>query len=249
MRSAQPPPADAPARQRILDVAIDSFGRQGFAATSVRAIAEAAGTSPALVLHHFGSKEALRHACDDQLLALVAEAKHEGMATRSGMEDLLQMAAHREDYQPLIRYLLRAFQEDSAAARSLFDRLVRETAQFMGAGVEAGTIRPTAYPRAQALLLVAYSLGPLLLSAHIGRHLGTQGYDAEAQTLTSLPALEMFTHGLFTDSAMFDAAVRELPDPEPRLHLIDHPAPAPDTAPEPGPAPAPTPEPTPESDA
>ena len=35
------------------------FARQGYAATSVRAIAAAAGADPALVIRHFGSKERL----------------------------------------------------------------------------------------------------------------------------------------------------------------------------------------------
>ena len=35
----------------------------------MRAIAEAAGVSPALIIHHFGSKEGLRKACDDYIAA------------------------------------------------------------------------------------------------------------------------------------------------------------------------------------
>jgi AcrR family transcriptional regulator len=43
----------------IRKAAADLFGRNGFAATSVREIARSAGVDPALVIRHFGSKEAL----------------------------------------------------------------------------------------------------------------------------------------------------------------------------------------------
>ena len=48
------------------------IGRTGFAGTTVRAIAAEVGVSPALLLHHFGSKDGLRDACDDHVLATYA---------------------------------------------------------------------------------------------------------------------------------------------------------------------------------
>jgi AcrR family transcriptional regulator len=46
-------------RSAIHEAATQLFTRQGYAATSVRDIAEAASVDPALVIRHFGSKEAL----------------------------------------------------------------------------------------------------------------------------------------------------------------------------------------------
>ena len=46
-------------KQAIAKAARRLFSRQGYAGTSVRAIAAAAGTDPALVIRHFGSKERL----------------------------------------------------------------------------------------------------------------------------------------------------------------------------------------------
>ncbi len=60
MRSAD----DLTAAARIRDAAIEQFGDQGFG-VGLRSIAEAAGVSAALVIHHFGSKDGLRQACDD----------------------------------------------------------------------------------------------------------------------------------------------------------------------------------------
>ena len=64
-----PPAADTPAaakadtRERILDVALDLFTRQGFDGTSLRQIAEELGLTKAALYYHFESK-------DDILLAL-----------------------------------------------------------------------------------------------------------------------------------------------------------------------------------
>ncbi|MGV0635735.1 TetR family transcriptional regulator [Mycolicibacillus trivialis] len=50
-------PSDS--RERILACARDLFARNGFAATSVRSIAAAAGVDSALVHHYFGTKQQL----------------------------------------------------------------------------------------------------------------------------------------------------------------------------------------------
>jgi len=52
---------DAPAtpRRRLLDAAIDHFGRNGIGDTSLRGIADALGTSHRMLIYHFGSREGL----------------------------------------------------------------------------------------------------------------------------------------------------------------------------------------------
>lgn len=52
-------PARATPRDRLLDAAIDHFGRNGIGDTSLRGIAEAAGTSHRMLIYHFGSREGL----------------------------------------------------------------------------------------------------------------------------------------------------------------------------------------------
>jgi AcrR family transcriptional regulator len=51
-------PAAAP-RERLLDAAIEHFGRHGIGDTSLRAIAEAIGSSHRMLIYHFGSREGL----------------------------------------------------------------------------------------------------------------------------------------------------------------------------------------------
>ena len=65
---------DLTARARIRDAAITSFAATGFDAT-VRQIATQAGVSAGLVIHHFGSKDGLRAACDAEVLRRIFELK------------------------------------------------------------------------------------------------------------------------------------------------------------------------------
>ena len=51
--------SSATTQEAIRQAAGELFGRNGFAATSVREIANSADVDPALVIRHFGSKEAL----------------------------------------------------------------------------------------------------------------------------------------------------------------------------------------------
>ena len=74
MRSAD----DLTAVARIRDAAIDQVGQHGFN-VGLRAIAQAAGVSAALVIHHFGSKDGLLRACDDYIAEQIREAKSESL--------------------------------------------------------------------------------------------------------------------------------------------------------------------------
>ncbi|MFD9864093.1 TetR family transcriptional regulator [Streptomyces alboflavus] len=53
---------DLTGRARLREAALELFAERGFEATSTRAVAAAAGLSPALVTKHFSSKEGLRAA-------------------------------------------------------------------------------------------------------------------------------------------------------------------------------------------
>src|SRR5690625_716784 len=65
MRSIKRANPDLTAPACIRSAVISLFGRHGYADTSVRAIASEAGVSPGLVIHHFGSKDQLKQACDE----------------------------------------------------------------------------------------------------------------------------------------------------------------------------------------
>ncbi|MFM0391879.1 TetR/AcrR family transcriptional regulator [Paraburkholderia phytofirmans] len=63
----RPACSDAGGADALLRSARGAFARSGYEATSVREIARASGVDPALVAHHYGSKEALWIAVVDQI--------------------------------------------------------------------------------------------------------------------------------------------------------------------------------------
>ena len=66
--------ADLTAAARIRETAMGLFAERGVAAVSVRDVAEAAGVSPSLVIHHYKSKEGLKAAVDERATAAVIDA-------------------------------------------------------------------------------------------------------------------------------------------------------------------------------
>lgn len=58
-------------KQRVIDAAIDIFGRQGFAGTSTRDIAAAAAVNTPAIQYYFGGKMGLYNASVDQLTGKV----------------------------------------------------------------------------------------------------------------------------------------------------------------------------------
>ncbi len=56
-------------RERLIEAAIDVFGRHGYEGATTRQIAKAAGANLAAIVYHFGSKEALYLAVAEHLIA------------------------------------------------------------------------------------------------------------------------------------------------------------------------------------
>ncbi|RVW02104.1 TetR/AcrR family transcriptional regulator [Rhodococcus xishaensis] len=201
------PDHDLNTRARIRDAAIRVFGEQGFGA-GIRAVATAAGVSPGLVNHHFGSKKGLRAACDGHVLAAIASEKRD-MLTASDPGRMLASMSEIEQYAPLVAYLVRSFQAGGELAESLFEDMVAGVEEYLDAAVEEGRVRPSRDPTGRARYLAMNSLGTTLLFLQM--HADTNGSVDHARALRqlsdeiALPGLELFTEGLFTDSALLDA--------------------------------------------
>jgi AcrR family transcriptional regulator len=202
MRSSSLAPADdRTAKARIRDAAIARFAADGVAATSVRAIATDAGVSPGLVIHHFGSKDALRVECDTHVAAIIRAQKRAVMAAGPGIDPLAALRA-QNDGPPLLQYLARTLVDGSPHVRDLVDEMVDDAAAYMSEGVKSGVLRPTAYPYERAAVLTVWSLGALVLHEHIERLLGidlTGPFDASSAFAYIGPATEMLTDGVVTD--------------------------------------------------
>ncbi|KRD43269.1 TetR family transcriptional regulator [Cellulomonas sp. Root930] len=201
---------DLTARARIRDAAVARFGRDGFRAP-VRAIAEDAGVSAALVIHHFGSKDALRAACDEHVLTVIREEKSAAI-TNASPADTIGMLARVQEYAPLFAYIVRSLLDGGALAGHFVDGLVDDAEAYLEAGEAAGTVRASADPRGRARQVIATQVGLILLAqldAAAGRGVAPTDDPAtaidELTRASMLPGLELYTHGLFTDTSYLDA--------------------------------------------
>lgn len=210
-RAPGEPDSDQTAKARIRDAAITLFAHDGVAATSVRAIAAQAGVSPALVIHHFGSKDALRVACDMHVAAVIRDKKSSAMNAGLGI-DVTAALRSMQDGPPLTRYLARTLVDGSPHVAEIVDEMVRDAVAYMADGTASGVLRPTDYPYERAAVLTVWSLGALVLHEHLERLVGvdllTLGVDGDADaTAYMAPALEMFAGGLI--SAEVAANIRQ----------------------------------------
>jgi AcrR family transcriptional regulator len=205
VRSAE---EDLTGRARIRDAAVRRFGADGFGAP-VRAIAADAGVSPGLVLHHFGSKEGLRAACDEHVLRMVREAETEAFTGGSPADWLAQLAL-LDEFAPLVGYLVQALLAGGDLAATLLDRMTEDAEAYLAEAVAAGRVRPSRDPAARAAFLVDVGIGAVL--SFVVRHPPVDGdYRATLRRYaeaSSLPALELYTEGLLTDGSLLDSYLR-----------------------------------------
>lgn len=198
-------PEDLTARARIRDAAITIFGEQGFDA-SVRVIAERAGVSPALVIHHFTSKQNLRAVADAHVSTLIAEAKAVLLDDQQSGSFLSQLA-QMDESSWLTGYLMRSLVAGGDLAHSLFEQVVADTEEYVELGVAAGTLKPSMDSRARARLLAATSLGSLLLMMLLREDEEDTDYAAlmrQWETEHMAVTLELYTDGLFTDRSFLE---------------------------------------------
>lgn len=196
--------ADLTAAARIRDAAIEQFGEHGFG-VGLRSIAEAAGVSAGLVIHHFGSKERLRKACDEYIADEIRSTKSETIKSNDPATWFAQMA-EIEDYAPMMAYLVRSMQTGGDLAKMLWRRMIDNVEEYMDEGVRAGTVKPSRDPKARAKYLGITGGGSLLL--YIQMHDTPTDLRAVLRDYARdmiLPALEIYTEGLMVDRTMYDA--------------------------------------------
>ncbi|WP_106582519.1 TetR/AcrR family transcriptional regulator [Murinocardiopsis flavida] len=199
---------DLTAKARIRDAALRLFGSAGVGRVSMQAIAAQAGVSPALIVHHFGSKDGLRRACDEHVVSMARGAP--GRADAAS-RDAPGLAAMLEGAGAERTYLARALLDGSPAAADLFDEIVDTTTAWLAAGEQEGWVHPSEDPRARAAIYVSWLLAPLAFGAHVSRVLDDDITDFDAILRYSRHSVEMLTHGLFADERWLDAwdAVRD----------------------------------------
>lgn len=208
MGSGQSSSTELSTRARILEAALRRFAADGLSAP-LRTIAADAGVSPGLIIHHFGSADQLRTACDQKVLESTVEAKSDLLDPGSGAAALLTQLAQITKYTPLIGYVLRRLQAGGPQARHLIDGFVADAAAYLSQAERDGTVSRSRDPEARARLLTEQGLGGLLLQLPAQQEsLDLAALPARLSDYTTrviLPALELYTMPLLADPALLNA--------------------------------------------
>jgi AcrR family transcriptional regulator len=203
----EPDPADLTARARIRNAAMVHFGEHGFEKATIRGIAQTAGVSSGLVRHHFGSKQALREACDEHLARTIARLNDQVWGDR-GTGGVNYVTAGRLAMGPYQRYLARALSE--GAAGDLFDSIVSMVEEWLAVADAERPDQPTVARRSRATVFTAMALGVPVLYAHVARGLGVDLETPEGDRELAEALLDIYSHPLLAPSDA--AAAREALD-------------------------------------
>ena len=171
----RPAPAEPSSTERIRDAALKSFAAHGIAATSLRTVAEAAGTSIGLVQHYFRTKAALVAAVDDYVLQVIGDAVESGPLPEPPADPLAEMGRRVTtliaEQADVVDYLGRALVEGDSIGSQIFDGLVGISTAQRDQLNERHQTRPDLDPVWAALNPLILRLGAIILRAHIERHI------------------------------------------------------------------------------
>jgi AcrR family transcriptional regulator len=204
---------DLTARARIRQAALAQFTEHGYERTTIRGIAAAAGVSPGLVRHHFGSKQELRDAVDAHVLAEILRVNDE-VRKNSEHGDIAPATMSRDAMRPYQGYLIRAMTEGSPSAVKIFDTMVGPTEEWLALADHRRDDPPIGDLRTRAAVLVAMALGVSLLHEHISRAVGVDVLSPDGDRQLVLALLDLYSHALVTPElaasarAAFDDTLR-----------------------------------------
>lgn len=192
MSSTRRSPNAAPeTAARIRDAAIAEYAAHGFANTTVRGIATAAGVSPGLVIHHFGSKDELRAACDEHVFETITETKRKN-ASSSPL--VVAEMLNDDQMRRYAEYLLKSLLDPSEQGQRFFDHYVTSIEQIIEDGFAGYEFRKADDRRVQATAIAMLGLAPMLLEPRIRGSLGTEDMASSMARLTPY-LFDLYQHG------------------------------------------------------
>ncbi|MBN9613521.1 MAG: TetR family transcriptional regulator [Actinobacteria bacterium] len=194
---------EASPRDRLRDAALDAFARRGLGAT-VREIAADAGVTAGLITHHFGSRDALRQACDDEALRRIRALKEDGI--HRSPDEQLAMIGTLDAQGATLAYLLRVIRAGGPAANTFLEHAIADAHGYIEVAVAEGIVKPSRDSWARARMLVLNQFGGLLLQADLAGLELSDGAAIIAHVAAeqTLPLLELYADGLLTDRTLFE---------------------------------------------
>jgi AcrR family transcriptional regulator len=204
MRSPTVQDSDLSARTKIREAALNLFGAEGFA-VSVRAIADAAGCSPGLVIHHFGNKDGLREAVDQSVMqtllqrfgAIQSELPADELSRNMG-----DAFSEVIGTSPIVRqYIRRALLEATPASQTIFDELLALVNASLAQLQRVGGLRESSDPQWRPYQLLFVLLGTLLLEPAVQSHFDKSLYGVDLRRERTAANYDLLSHGMFRTSA------------------------------------------------
>lgn len=202
--------SDLTARALIRNVALRLFADHGPDAVSVRQIAEQAQVSPALVLHHYGSKAGLREAVDayaagafGDLLDLGNSEEFARKALAEGDSGSIAAAFARSfpPDSPLPAYLRRLLLTGDPVGVRLFRQWYEATVVLLRTMTDEGLVRSSPDPTVRAAFLLANDLALILLRHPIEDALGVDPLAPEGLTRWAEEASVVYRDGIWAGDA------------------------------------------------
>lgn len=195
---------DLTARAVIRNATLRLFADLGPDAVSVRRIATEANVSPALVLHHFGSKAGLREAVDahvagvfDSMLEMLADGLADALTDPASGSLAAAFAAAFPPDSPLPAYLRRLLLAGDPVGKELFQRWYTATAAVLDQLTAAGVALPTEDPVVRSALLLSNDLGIVLLRPILREVTGVDPLSPEGAYRFVREASLIYTEGAF----------------------------------------------------
>lgn len=183
-------------RDQLLSIATEMFAENGFAGTSLRSIAKQAEVSPALLVHHFGTKDALvKEAISKTLGDWVADEK------AAMLDDELRQV---ENWQSLaakgatsLNFFKQALLAGGEYSQRLFKAAFLESEALLDEMQELGRLKDISDKQTIALMMTISGLGSVLFMSQIEHTLGGPiSSDHVASRLVNANH-EMMQHGVF----------------------------------------------------
>ncbi|HEX5406927.1 MAG TPA: TetR family transcriptional regulator [Pseudonocardiaceae bacterium] len=195
---------DLTAKANIRNAALRLFAERGHDAVTMREIATMAGVSPALVVHHFGSKDGLRAAVDgyaahafDTLFAMDERDLAQPLTDDNWVSVAEMFARAFPHGSPLPAYLRRLLLVNDPAGAALFGRWYELTRRLLDSMTELGVARPGEDPAVRAAFLLVNDLALVLLRNQIAAAIGIDPLTPEGMTRWAREATAVYTKGAF----------------------------------------------------
>ena len=197
---------DLTARAVIRDRALELFAERGPEAVTVREIAAAAGVSPGLVLHHYGSKQGLREFVDahvaglfDAMFAVVEKdpsvLADAGPQASASFAELMLTSLPPDS--PIPAYLRRLLLSGDASGKALFARWFARSLAMTDQLAAAGVLRPTADPAVRTAFLMINDLAVVLLRDHLTDALGVDPLTPDGMRRWAADVVAAYADGVF----------------------------------------------------